>query len=329
MDSEAVSVQDDTPPEFWNKVEDLWFDDGSIVVRAGCSIYRLSKSLLMMRSPVLRDLLSVPDTESSQTYEQCPVVTFPDAAREVTPFLKAIFDSSYFDGNTVPDGSFVALAGILRLSHKYDVQYLRRRALSLLARKYYPTQLAEWDTCAAPATVGEHYLMANIALETDAQWLLPAILVRCTQKSNVDTCFDGAPVEGVVYRLPPVHQRICITAMNHFLRHRYERVKRTILSDYATQHPCGDTRCATLRSTYAGAVLTAVSSIIDRLSDTWWEALANTEGTCQCTMRYKTLLEHWRALFWQRIPKLYNLPPWAELEVLKESDLGESSIESV
>ncbi|KAJ7320757.1 hypothetical protein DFH08DRAFT_890153 [Mycena albidolilacea] len=55
-----------------------------------------------------------------------------DSAEDVEVFLRAICDSSYFMPAPAPNDRPVVLA-ILRLSHKYDVPYLYKRALDHLA----------------------------------------------------------------------------------------------------------------------------------------------------------------------------------------------------
>ncbi|KAJ7710530.1 hypothetical protein B0H17DRAFT_1190251 [Mycena rosella] len=73
-------------------------------------------------------MLSCPQPPDSETLDGCSVVEIPDAAADVTVFLKAIFDSSFFEA--YPHATkFATVAGILRLSTKYEVEHLRRQAL--------------------------------------------------------------------------------------------------------------------------------------------------------------------------------------------------------
>ncbi|KAF7364119.1 BTB domain-containing protein [Mycena sanguinolenta] len=138
MDLETASLTGCT------RVDDLWFSDGSLVVRAENSIFRVSGAILAARSSVFQDMLSFPQPGSEGAGEilnldGTPVVELHDLAAEVEPFLRAIFDSSFF----MPPPSFPQLSDILaivRLSHKYDISYLHLRALNHLSTTY-PTEL--------------------------------------------------------------------------------------------------------------------------------------------------------------------------------------------
>jgi hypothetical protein len=96
---------------------------------------------------------------AAESLESSPVVRLHDCAADVEVFLRAIFDSrygtisimvsrseiiccsSYFMPPPEPVDIHVVL-GILRLAHKYDIQYLYRLALRHLGTEY-PTSLAD------------------------------------------------------------------------------------------------------------------------------------------------------------------------------------------
>jgi hypothetical protein len=76
------------------RVEELWFEDGNLVIQAGNTLFRVYRGVLAARSPVFYDMLSFPQPSDSELVEGCPLVRLHDSASEVTVFLKAIFDSS-------------------------------------------------------------------------------------------------------------------------------------------------------------------------------------------------------------------------------------------
>ncbi|KAJ7448950.1 hypothetical protein FB451DRAFT_758193 [Mycena latifolia] len=158
-------------PDTSNRVDDLWF---LLEIRAGRKIFRVTKSVLAARSSVFRDM--VPWNVGGIS-----VVILQDPAADVEVFLRAIFDSSYFMPAPEPIEIGVVL-GILRLSDKYDVQYLYRRALGHLERGYYFSSVAAFrdsgpDRLIYPAdnAVLRHRLaLIKTATEVGALWLLPA-----------------------------------------------------------------------------------------------------------------------------------------------------------
>jgi hypothetical protein len=79
------------------RVDDLWFEDGSLVIKAEEKLFRISKCLLAARSTIFKDMLSfppVPDDEM-ELIDGIHCVTLPDSAKDVEVFLRAILDSRY------------------------------------------------------------------------------------------------------------------------------------------------------------------------------------------------------------------------------------------
>ncbi|KAJ6478168.1 hypothetical protein C8R47DRAFT_1219705 [Mycena vitilis] len=187
------------------RVASLWFEDDNLIVRAESSLFRVSKGVLAARSSVFRDILSfpVPPRPSRRTasggsgmhlgdmegvegaegdagededgmIDGCPVVRLHDTAADVTVFLRAIFDSGCHAPPNKTD--LATIIGILRLSHKYDVQYLRRRALQHLDTGY-PTSLAVYEVSGAETFssngLDDSLRTIQCASEVGAMWILP------------------------------------------------------------------------------------------------------------------------------------------------------------
>ena len=75
-------------------VNDLWFDDGNLILKAETSLFRIYAGFLAAKSSVFRDMVSFPlPEEGNATLEGCPVVCVYDTPNDLTHFLRAIFDS--------------------------------------------------------------------------------------------------------------------------------------------------------------------------------------------------------------------------------------------
>ena len=88
-DSDSGSGSSQEQPQ---RVQDLWFDNGTLVLQAESSMFCVYKSILSIRSSVLRGILSKPQTNF---IEGCPVVPLDDSADDLTYFLKATFRPEY------------------------------------------------------------------------------------------------------------------------------------------------------------------------------------------------------------------------------------------
>ncbi|KAJ7181485.1 hypothetical protein C8R43DRAFT_1170392, partial [Mycena crocata] len=109
---------------------ELWFNDRNLVIQAENSQFRVYRKFfwqLVLQFSTFKDMLSFPQPSltDAEFIEGCPIVRLPDSSWEVTFFLKAIFLPEPFPAKT----KFDNVVGCLRLSHKYGIDYLRRRAL--------------------------------------------------------------------------------------------------------------------------------------------------------------------------------------------------------
>ena len=87
-------VQMDTPSSgpLLTRCSHLWYSDGSIVLQAETTVFRVYSGILSQYSPVFRGLFTVPQPESPEQYDGCPLVKLPDAERDIRYFLEAIHD---------------------------------------------------------------------------------------------------------------------------------------------------------------------------------------------------------------------------------------------
>lgn len=71
---------------------DLWFSDGSVILRAENTLFRVYSGLLAQHLPVFKDLFTLPQPLDDETFEGCPVVTLQDNAVELRELLKVVHD---------------------------------------------------------------------------------------------------------------------------------------------------------------------------------------------------------------------------------------------
>lgn len=132
---------------------DLWFSDGSVVLKSDNIMFRVHMSVLSRHSVFFRDMFTLPQPipaasssnsnhSQDETVEGCPVVLLQDSADDLTSLLVALYDGTTFGDNGRED--FKVVAGILRLSSKYMVDSLRTKALTHLTDAWPPT-LRGWD----------------------------------------------------------------------------------------------------------------------------------------------------------------------------------------
>ncbi|KAJ7066645.1 hypothetical protein C8F01DRAFT_1020166 [Mycena amicta] len=193
--AEETQICDSTTGIRLHKHADLWLEDGSVIMQAESTLFRVHISQLSRHSVLFRDVFTLPQPPRQQApstssdavleeCESCPVVFLHDKAEDVANFLAALYDGCNFGNNGRAD--FVVVSGILRLSTKYIVDSLRAKALAHLAIAW-PSTLKGWDAREDVARLFElqtstssgHFYpspiaVINLAREVNAPSLLPS-----------------------------------------------------------------------------------------------------------------------------------------------------------
>jgi len=173
------------PPSSTHPSKDVWFEDGNVILQAESTVFKVFRGILSTNSPIFADMFTVPQPMTdNETFESCPLIQLFDSAEDVKHFLKAIHDASYYDVQTTAD--FSVVAGVLRLSTKYNVGYLRKRAISHLITMF-PSSLEDFQESRAQAANNaklNHYTglsmeVVNLARTARAPMLLPISMYYC------------------------------------------------------------------------------------------------------------------------------------------------------
>ncbi|KAJ7510700.1 hypothetical protein B0H11DRAFT_1700976 [Mycena galericulata] len=309
----------------------LWFKDASLIFQAETSLFRVYSGILAARSSVFRDMLAFPQPEppESDIVDGCPRIILHDTAADVTALFQAIYDSSFF----VPPFSppLETLGGILRLSIKYDVDYLRQRCLRHLS-DIYPTTIKDWDRLGysrdiinlrAPPNVYSVFqildLLKSLPADTAAPWLIPAIMyLGCS--NPIQRIVDGVALGGTPEMTPE---------------------KRAILIAYPEQAVAVESVLRFLKQRFAGcqtpekcnAELLQLSQFV---AENWaachfpleiweehdWDQVAG--DLCNaCLQQCRKTHAAARQVFWDRMPGIFGVEyRWEELERLKKAALS-------
>ncbi|KAJ6577906.1 hypothetical protein B0H19DRAFT_985476 [Mycena capillaripes] len=339
MDSDVTSE-----PIEPRRVQELWFRDGNLVLQAGNSRYRVYLGFLAARSYVFQNMFAFPQLPGSELVEGCRLVRLPDPDVQVTPFLKAIFDSKFFVPFPAPT-DFDAIVGCLRLGHKYGVDYLYRRALVHLSSGY-STTLAQDDLindyqlendCVPSALERRSWeipddpaysiLAIQLARETGATWILPKAFydLSATFSKLGTTIFHGA-----VYRGVPTH----LSLQDQISLLKGHDVQRSatvadglgfLLSPFIIQGCVDPPLCLLERLDSVECYNTKIIhksplSLLDMWGPEDWRLLQDLCSICLAVL--KSQHKDSREGFWAILPEIYDLPSWERLEQMKATAIG-------
>ncbi|KAF7364259.1 BTB domain-containing protein [Mycena sanguinolenta] len=295
------------------KAENLWFKDCGLVIRSGNIVFRVSGEILAAKSSVFQDMLRMPQPRGGETFDGCAVVCLPDDPRDTTVFLRVIFDSEFFEPYPAKTG-FDTIHGVLRLSNKYLVDYLRRRALIHLSCRF-PTTLDGWMSATPTSWTIEPDLLIpviNLAREVSALWILPAVFYSLC--INTPHHF-GALARGVPF---PRHRRPPRAARPRDRPRGLPRAARfpERLPGCMTSARCYAARSAE-RKYREGLQYQLGYRPLELWGDAEWRQLPPTICT-PCVEGMKGM--HYQAIqnFWDDLPAKYRLPCWEDLEQMKD-----------
>ncbi|KAJ6452330.1 hypothetical protein C8R47DRAFT_998134 [Mycena vitilis] len=303
-----------------NQIADLWFsNDRLVALRAGESIFRVPKSILAARSSVFQAMFEFPQpaapdgemADGDELIDGSPVVRLHDSPMEVEPFLRAIFDSSYFMPPPAEIG-FLEVLGILRLSHKYDVDYLHKRALRHM-ETVYPVQLEDVDSITDNNNLGYDDAYAHLDLlaipilhEVGAVWLLPCAYY------NLATFTAGRLFEEKWDQFPTDMQQICILlqACNVQGTHRIFQAM-SLVSECETRDACDLAKFRFMKGCDFESEDLNRLPLFERQYP-----IDSQNGACiDCSGRAQARYEELRAAFWNGLPANGGMEIW---EVLLE-----------
>jgi len=210
--------------------DDLWFDDGNIIIRTILSdknVYtacKVHKSILASHSNSFHDLFDGSQTVfevASDRYDGVPVIDLPDSPSEVNPFLKALYfpeethchrsiSSPFYEG--IWRGFPFKYVGILHLAMKYEVAFLRDKMIDIL-RHAWPQYLFDWDYLQKRTEDLERVYLRRECFDLSFAHPEPARTLRLAMDCNV---LEILPV--VFYDLARVHEVITPNPREGFRR---------------------------------------------------------------------------------------------------------------
>ncbi|KAK7062488.1 BTB domain-containing protein [Favolaschia claudopus] len=317
------------------QAEGLWFSkDPLVVLRAEDTVFRVSGGILSARSTVFRDMLALPQPSPSveDTIDGCTVVRLPDSATEVESFLRAIFDSNFF----MPPPALVdfdVVIGVLRLAHKYDVEYLFRRALSHLDH-LYPIHLDKCSRVHQQFDPDDHIPIADrtvsaivalrAASQVGATWMLPMIYYTITCWSD----FERVDLRAAT-NMSSDEKFLCLAAQTKFVR---ENLTSYQFLGELPHRDCTTIKCPGKIAYYRHVVEHWSSHCLD--ANPLRPSLIYLQHHDDCELCRKLLvaadddLAIKQRKFWEQLPDMFALPGWDELREMRGTVMEEASVES-
>ncbi|EPT01155.1 hypothetical protein FOMPIDRAFT_1121160 [Fomitopsis schrenkii] len=315
-----------TPVDFVPST-DVWYTDGSVVLVAEKTAFRVHCTILAAHCEIFKDMFNIPQPStpdpSTETHEGHPVVRLQDAPVDLKHFLKAIYDFGYFQcgGRT----KFPVVAAVLRLATKYEAPVLRQRAIDFLTTAY-PSTLEAWDRRSAsrlvPPFEDELARYIELAVDTNVRIVLPALYYAASKQPLArvhDTLSTLAVAPSVQWdilgALVVGREQVLLaeqTAALAFLQADFPR------PNCQRGSPCPTQLVEAIKRTLpkAAGQDPYYQGCLDRPHEVG-QALSLCTA-CQGTVS-KSIIDGKKKV-WRQLPVLFGLPDWATLEAMDGLD---------
>ncbi|KAJ7031835.1 hypothetical protein C8F04DRAFT_1360468 [Mycena alexandri] len=319
-------MTDSATGQILQEVEGLWFPADLVILQAGTRIFRVFTTILKEKSPIFADMFAIPQPSDSdvEKINGVPVVKMPDDPDELEFFLKAIFDSDYF--MPPPAMSHInIIIGVLRLAHKYDVSFLRRRALQHLCTVYC-TRLEDYrdvglsSSYAINSSIEAHLKTIQISVEVGALWMLPHAYY-----SVFHFGLQGVLAANAWKCLGESERAMCLRLFSHKMQILPTAVIISLLS-MGTDTPSFCTTRARCNQVRLSTIQDRSWDDDDNFLNIWdednWTELKESGLCSTCLEEAKAAHEEKLRDFWNTLPTIFDLPDWATLEEMRSVALA-------
>jgi hypothetical protein len=225
---------------------------------------------------------------------------------------------------------------VAQLSHKYEVQHLRRRSILHIERNFSMEMdtfvPCWWGTCDEQGLwfLGLEKLLNIIVIATyiNALWVLPAAYYLCSEETPSHTLRDASFW----------NSSQCATVLRNVLAGKINLdVMDVAYEDLIGTSPCSGcihreqcalTTLATARLVRSLITQTKGAGRKPHTLSFWWKRSWLKKEHCKelcapCSSASMSAYESARGDYWDKIPSAFNLPSWKELKTLRETNFRE------
>ncbi|GBE89315.1 hypothetical protein SCP_1503230 [Sparassis crispa] len=304
----------------------FWFVDGSVILIAQGTAFRVHQTVLSRHSEIFRDLFSVPQPAEQERLSGCPVVHLSDSPTDLQHLLHVLYDCGLSYYKLTPGRfNFAEVAAVVRMAHKYRLDELLQDGISLV-KTIFTNNFENWTTLrwreeflirspSLSMQVSDAVIAVNVIRLISIPSMLPTALYLCCFLSPTELIRGRACPDGSTVKLSSEDLEKCLTA-TPFLHCGNDRRRLSLISRAGP-------RCSKLSECIAGLpqwLESEIESSVDPCPavleslDHAIDVLAITDTICEdCVEFAKSRDLERRHEWWNQLPSLLGLGTWSDL----------------
>ncbi|KAI0090442.1 hypothetical protein BDY19DRAFT_1087795 [Irpex rosettiformis] len=296
---------------------EVWYADGSLVLRAGDTLFSVYSGIMAQRSTIFHDMFNTAQPNPTETYNGRPVVEVFDDPEVLTYLLKSMHDHEYLELQVLPKIS--RMLYVFELATKYHVVYLRSIILHRLLERFCATTHAQFvDETRSSASLNNWILIANVARRCDAPILLPYALFQCGRKLKPSNLvLNDASREKLSQLDRALIADGTVKLFQALRRTAYQPVYFPSSDDFVT---CSSVvNCRTGFSRMAQDLEDEIPQSLTARKVVWKSVRASYPNICaSCIARWRVSFGNGWLEVWDKLPSYFDLPTWEELKQQSE-----------
>ncbi|KAJ7472847.1 hypothetical protein FB451DRAFT_303593 [Mycena latifolia] len=297
---------------------EVWHADGTVVLQAGDTQFRVHGSVLSRHSLFFRDMQELPRPPDQPSVEGCPIIQLSDRAEDVERVLEALYNPLSSSKEALP---LPVLACHVRLGRKCGFADILPTIAERLTYEN-PTSLEEYDALNkenglyVPTRImhlpGLYFDTVTLARESNLRSVLPCAYYRVLLSSSPTGIFDGLDRGGgTLATLSPIDQRRCSVGRAAIQKAQWDTGNTLGWIQDAEERDCNDVfACRSEKSSLLRRMV--VKGSILALPPV--SSLDSLDLCRVCMESAKTKMAAGRQKMWDALPTFFELPPWSELK---------------
>ncbi|GJE89902.1 hypothetical protein PsYK624_060140 [Phanerochaete sordida] len=322
--------------------DDLWLDDGNMILQAKGMSLRVHRSVLTLRSEVFKALLNPTAVAQLETFEGCPVLPVEDHGDDLHDILHIVYygsNSHWMNAERTPI-PYADFRRVVYIAIKYQIKEVMDEARHRLSQVFPTDALSSWtisDTAhSAQLPVDVTYPdcidVLHLARLLHMPHIVPLVLYVCCIMDDPDLLVDGVAYAGGAERAALAREdlRAC-------LRGRAALVGEAAQTMRAFQALAAGTaplpaQCTTRARCRQALLLLGLAAVDDRLysdpsaidsMDVWLEtkeAQPNARPCKHCGSHLREVINKRREETWCKLGEIFGVQEWPAVKQLQQGD---------